>query len=370
MDFSKIQCDKRQMDIKPPSRMTFEDGGFAVVVLLVTLAFFWLLLPYFGAILWGMVAAILFAPVQRELVASLHGRKGLAATLTLLFILIIVIVPAFILGVSLVEEASGVYERLSAGDATMLNIFQNLRAALPDWAKALLDRAGFGNLAALQELVNSSLTSGLQSIASRALLFGQGALKFLAALGVMLYLTFFLLRDGDTLGARIRTAIPLRPALRDPLVEHFIVVVRATMKGSVVVAVVQGIVGGLIFWMLGIEGALLWGLLMGFFSLVPAVGTGIVWVPVAIYLFAVGEIGSALILIGCGLFVIGLIDNILRPFLVGKDTRMPDFVVLISTVAGIELFGLNGFIVGPIIAALFIAVWKIVTERRGVELTD
>jgi len=103
---------------------------------------------------------------------------------------------------------------------------------------------------------------------------------------------------------------------------------------------------------------------MGFFSLVPAVGTGIVWVPVAIYLFITGAMWQAAVLVGCGLFVIGLIDNILRPILVGHDTRMPDFVVLIATLAGIDLFGLNGFIIGPVIAALFIAVWKLVAEVR------
>ena len=140
------------------------------------------------------------------------------------------------------------------------------------------------------------------------------------------------------------------------------------MKGTVVVAVIQGILGGLIFWMLGVEGALLWGLLMGFFSLVPAVGTAIVWLPVAIYLLVTGAIWQGLVLIGCGVFVIGLVDNLLRPILVGQDTRMPDFLVLIATLAGLELFGLNGFIVGPVIAALFLAVWKIIGEQRGGEV--
>lgn len=364
-NFASFGATSDNMDIKTPKNVSLEDTGFIGLVLLVTLAFFWLLLPYFGAVLWGLVAAILFEPVYRRLDVRLGGRPGLAATLTLLLILVIVIAPAIVLGISLIEEASRFYEQLVAGDATFVDIFSQLRANLPPWMADMLARAGLGDFDAAVDLATSGLASGLQGVASHALLFGQGALKFLAALGVMLYLTFFLLRDGKALGETVKSAVPLKPELRDRLFDHFVVVVRATMKGSVVVAIMQGIVGGLIFWFLDIEGALLWGLLMALFSLVPAVGTGIVWVPVAIYLFITGRSFEGFVLTGCGLFIIGLIDNLLRPYLVGHDTRMPDFVVLIATLAGIELMGLNGFIVGPMIAALFIAVWKIVTETRA-----
>ena len=293
------------------------------------------------------------------------GAKGLAASLTLLLILALVIVPAMLLGASLVQEAAGLYAKLQTGKIDIGGIVGRLRAALPPSLERMVGDAGFMDAGRLRELIGSGLASGLRSVASRALTFGQGALTFLAALGVMLYLTYFLLRDGESLGGRVRQALPLEPGLRDRLIDKFVRVVRATIKGTVLVAVLQGIVGGLIFWMLGIEAALLWGLLMGFLSLVPAVGTGLVWVPVALYLLITGSTAEGLILVFCGLFVIGMIDNLLRPILVGKDTKLPDFVVLIATVAGLELFGLSGFIVGPIIAALFIAVWDIVTEIRG-----
>jgi len=342
-----------------------EDGGFFVLVVLVTLAFFWLVAPYFGAILWGVVAAIVFAPVNRRLVVQLGGRRNLAALITILTILALVIVPAFLIAVSLVQEAAVIYGQLQSGQIDLAAMFNDFRAALPSWAQKQLDSTGLTDLEAARRMLGEGLSSGLQTIAARALLFGQGALSFLAALGVMLYLTYFLLRDGEEMGAKVKAAVPLRPDTRDALIRHFVVVVRATMKGTVVVAVIQGIVGGLIFWILGVEGALLWGLLMGFFSLVPAVGTGIIWVPVAIYLLATGSIWEGLTLAGCGIFVIGMIDNLLRPILVGKDTRMPDFVVLIATLAGLELFGLNGVIVGPMIAALFLAVWQLVAQLRG-----
>ncbi len=142
--------------------------------------------------------------------------------------------------------------------------------------------------------------------------------------------------------------------------------IRATVKGSVIVALCQGLIGGLIFWALGIHAAVLWGVVMAFLSLLPAVGTALVWVPVAIWLLATGQIWQAVTLIGFGLFVIGMVDNVLRPILVGKETRMPDFVVLISTLGGISVMGINGLIIGPVVAALFIAAWDIFGEVMAV----
>jgi predicted PurR-regulated permease PerM len=354
------------MSEPPLPKLRFEDGGFLVLILLVTLAFFWLLMPFFGAVLWGLVTAIVFAPVYRWLLKRMNGHPNYSAASTLLLILALVILPAIFLGISLVQEAAAVYAKFQTGEINLAAMFADIRGALPGWARRLLDGWGLRDFAALQRLVSDGITAGLQGIAARALLFGQSALSFLAALGVMLYLTYFLLRDGDSMGAKFKAAVPLRPAIRDSLFQHFVVVVRATIKGTVVVAIIQGLLGGLIFWALGVEGALLWGVVMGLFSLVPAVGTAIVWIPVAGFLLATGSIWEGAVLVFCGVFVIGLVDNLLRPILVGQDTRMPDFLVLIATLAGIELFGLNGFIIGPVIAALFLAVWNIVTELRGV----
>jgi predicted PurR-regulated permease PerM len=346
------------------TRLRIEDGGFLAIVLIVTAAFVWLTLPFFGAILWGLVAAILFWPVHRHTERVMGGRRNLAASLSLILILAVVIVPSLAIASSLVAEAASIYERIRSGQIDLGRMADNFRTQLPPWADDALERANLSDLQSVQDMLGTSISAGLQQIASQALWVGQGALSFLASLGIMLYLTFFLLRDGRQLGLAIARAVPLRADLRDELVRNFIVVVRATMKGSVVIAIIQGILGGVIFWFLGIEGAILWGLLMGFFSLVPAIGTGIVWVPVAAYLFVTGSVWEGAILVACGVFIIGLVDNLLRPILVGHDTRMPDFVVLISTLAGINLFGLSGFIIGPVIAALFIAVWKLVGELR------
>ena len=348
----------------------FEDLGFLVLIVLVTIALAWLIAPFFGAILWGVIVAILFRPIFLRIRRATGGRENLAASLCLIIILALVIVPAFLLAISLIQEAAAIYVKLDEGEIDVAKIFSNLRGILPAWATGFMDRAGMTDLETALSMIGSSVSSILQSIASRALWFGQGALGLLAALGVMLYLAFFLLRDGEDIALRVRDAMPLRPEIRDALFSHFVVVVKATMRGTVVVSLLQGLAGGIIFWMLGIEAAVLWGLLMAVFSLVPAVGTGIVWLPVAIYLLATGSVWEGAILIFCGLFVIGLIDNILRPILVGHDAKLPEFVVLITTVAGLSLMGLNGVIVGPIIAALFLATWQIAADKRVLQPGD
>jgi predicted PurR-regulated permease PerM len=131
------------------------------------------------------------------------------------------------------------------------------------------------------------------------------------------------------------------------------------IKGNILVAALQGALGGIIFWLLGIHAPVLWGVVMALLSLLPAVGAALVWLPVAIYFLATGSVWQGVLLIGYGALVISLVDNFLRPFLVGKDTKMPDYLVLISTLGGIAAFGLNGFVIGPVIAAMFIAVWDL-----------
>lgn len=343
----------------------FEDGGFLALILLVSFAFAWLIAPFFGAVLWGTIIAILFRPIFVRLERLTGGRPNLAASLCLLLIFLLVLAPAFLIAVSLIQEAASIYVKLESGEIDLSNFFRTVREALPDWAGDQLARAGFTDLETALEMLGSSVSSVFRAIASRALWFGQGALGLLASLGVMLYLAFFLLRDGEEIGARVREALPLRPEIRDPLINHFVVVIKATMRGTVVVSLLQGLAGGIIFWLIGIEAAILWGLLMALFSLFPAVGTGAVWVPVAVYLFATGSFREGAILTFCGFFVIGLIDNLLRPILVGHDAKLPEFVVLITTVAGLALMGLNGVIVGPIIAALFMSVWRISAQERA-----
>lgn len=341
-----------------------EDRFFLVLVTGVSIALALLIRPFFGAILWAIVAALLFGPLFERLVEMTKGRRNTAASLTVLTIVLLGVVPAILLGFAIAREVAGIYERIQSGGINVAQIFAHFQGLLPTWVVELLQRAGLADLNVLRERLAGSIAGGFQALATRAIDFSQSAFGFLIALGVMLYLSFFLLRDGQHLARRIEQAVPLRPELCRELIAKIVTVIRATMKGSFVVAIVQGIIGGVIFWGLGIGGALLWAIAMGFFSLLPAIGTGLIWVPVALYLFVTGAFVKGAILVFCGVFVIGLVDNLLRPVLVGRDTQMPDYVVFISTLGGLELFGFNGIVVGPVIAALFMAVWDIFTETK------
>lgn len=342
----------------------FEDRVFLLLLVAVSVAFAAIVWPLAGAVLWGTIIAVLFAPLQRRLTTAFGGRITVAALVTLTVVVLIVILPLTIVGALLVEEASDLYTRVRAGEMSVGGYFRQVMGALPGWAVNLLDRFGLTDAGAVQARLSTALLQGSQLIAAQAVSIGQSTFEFILSLFVMLYLLFFLLRDGDTLSDRIAAAVPLRAEQRRALTEKFTVVIRATVKGSIVVALLQGALGGLIFWVLGIRAPVLWGVVMAVLSLLPAVGAALVWLPVAIYFLATGSVGTGVFLIAYGVVVIGLVDNVLRPVLVGKDTRMPDYVVLISTLGGIALIGINGFVVGPVIAALFIAAWDIFAPSR------
>jgi predicted PurR-regulated permease PerM len=185
--------------------------------------------------------------------------------------------------------------------------------------------------------------------------FGQNTFDFVAAFFITLYLTFFLLRDGEFLGRRIAGAIRLNGKDKTSLLQMFIAVIRATVKGNLLVAVTQGALGGLAFWVLGVPSAVLWATVMAFLSLLP----------VALYFLGSGAVWQGLSLAAYGVLVMGLVDNVLRPVLVGKESKLPDYVVLMSTLGGMALFGLNGFVLGPMVAAMFVAVWGIFLAQDG-----
>jgi predicted PurR-regulated permease PerM len=341
-----------------------QEKTFLALLAAATLAFGWILWPYRGAVFWAVVLAILFAPLYRRLLGATGQRRNLAASITLLMILALVILPLSLITASLVQEAAGIYERIRSQELDIGAYFRQIVGGLPQWLVSLLERFDITSLAALQGRLSDVVAQGSQAIASQALNIGQNAFGFVIGFGLMLYLLFFLLRDGQTLADRIRQAVPLTQEEKRRLFGNFVTVIRATVKGNVVVAALQGTLGGLMFWFLGIHGPLLWGALMAFLSLLPAVGAALVWGPVAIYFLATGAIWQGMALIAFGILVIGLVDNVMRPILVGKDTKMPDYVVLVSTLGGIALFGLNGFVIGPVVAALFIAGWELLASNK------
>jgi len=326
------------------------------LTILVTVAFLALLLNFYQPILWAAVFGVLFLPVQHYLEHRFNGRASLAAFVTVLLIFVTVIVPALAVASAVAREAAELYVKINQG---VIDPAAPLR-----WLEAMLPRVtdfiqGIGiDVDQIRGDLSTAAVKGSQFIGSLALTAGQNAVRFSVMFFLMLYLLFFVLRDGDEMLGEFMRVMPLGDTREQELLTRFATVSRATIKGTLIVGLVQGILGGLIFWILGIEAAVFWGVVMVALSILPVVGAGLIWIPTAIALAAGGAWVKALILVVFGVLVIGLADNLLRPLLVGRDTQMPDYLILLSTIGGITLFGISGFVIGPLIAALFITVWE------------
>jgi predicted PurR-regulated permease PerM len=351
-------------DPDPLNSPLLQSKALLWLLMIVTVLFILVLWPLSGAVSWAVFMAIVFSTLQERSSVMCRGRRGWAAFGTLMVIIVSVLLPTALLAASITQEATAFYERFKSGEIQLSQYFQHGVDALPAWVRASLEQFGLADLAAVQRKLVDALGRSSQVLTARAFTIGQNTLEFVVNLFVMLYVLFFLLRDGKALSVQVARAMPLKQEHTRRLLNQFAIVVRATVKGNVVVALVQGALGWVAFSVLGISGALLWAALMALLSLLPAVGAVIVWGPVALYLLSTGELLPALGLTAWGVLVIGLVDNVLRPILVGKETRLPDYLVLIATLGGLSVFGFNGFVIGPVIAALFIAAWDIFAQAR------
>ncbi|WP_420460297.1 AI-2E family transporter [Neolewinella sp.] len=336
---------------------------FFMLVALTTIGFFGLIGPFLLTCFWGAVLAIIFFGVYRKLRVWLHGRDGLAAGITTLIVVLFFLVPLALLTLALVEQAIAVYNDIEAGAFNTEVIFDFVDENLPRVAAALSD---FGvSTTDLRANFNAAVGQAGQYAANWALAFGGGLLNTLIQFTLVIYLLYFFLVDGWKIERALVHTIPMGDNRERTLFKRFALVARATLKGTLIVAFVQGAIGGVMFAFLGIPAALLWGVAMMLLALLPVGGSAIIWVPAAIIMFIQGNITAGIIIVVVGSLIIGLVDNLLRPLLVGRDTQMPDYLVLISTLGGIAMFGLSGFVIGPTVAALFITVWEMMGRDYG-----
>jgi len=349
-------------------RNLLERRSFLILLGVITLLFAMILRPFWSAIFWAVVVTVLFAPMQSSMLRRLHERRSLAALITLLTLSVIVIIPVLALLSAFIQQGASFYSLIESREIEPAQFIDQIVSAIP-FLPGLMERAGV-DTESIRAYLASSATGISEIIAQQALSIGRNTVNFTLHLAMMLYLTYFLLRDGDRLVALMTAAVPLSENRKQLLFHKFVEVTRATVKGNLLVAIVQGALGGIIFWLLDIPAPILWAVVMAFLSLIPAVGAALVWVPVALYLYATGAALDASILVAYGAIIIGLADNILRPILVGRDTKLPDYIVLFSTMGGIALLGINGFVIGPLIAAVFLAFWNIFTSDNNQALPD
>jgi predicted PurR-regulated permease PerM len=329
---------------------------FVGLVIVVTAAFLWMVRGFLVPIFWAAVFAILFQPAFQRLTVELKGRRSAAAGIATLLVVVAVLIPAALLLGALARQALSLYNRAATGDINLMAPVTWVERQIPA-ATEFLSRYGI-SLEQVRAGGENAALFATQWIATRAVGWGQNVLLATLFFGLMLYFLFFFFRDGQRIVDGIIRALPLGENRERRLLAKFAEVSRATVKGTLVVAAVQGTLGGIMFAIVGIDAAVFWGVAMGVLSLLPAVGPALVWVPAAIILIAMGSVWQAVVVIVAGTLVIGLVDNVLRPILVGRATQMPDYLVLLATLGGLSAFGLAGFVAGPVIAALFLVIWE------------
>jgi predicted PurR-regulated permease PerM len=334
----------------------FRKGFLLALVAAITATFVFVVRDFLMTIFVAAIFSGLAHPLYSKLRKSLGGRDGFASALTLLIGVLLVGGPLVFIVSIVTNEAVRMSENVTPWVAQLISE--------PTRVGVYLDRIpGIELIGPYREMLVTKAAEAAGSL-GRVIVTSlssttRGTLALIFDFFLMLYAMFFFLMHGRRYLESILKYLPLRESEHNEMLDRFVSVTRATLKGTLLIGMVQGTLGGIMFAILGISGAVLWGLLMIVLSLLPVIGGALVWLPAAIILAVQGHWVRALILAGFCSIVIGSIDNLLRPRLVGHDTQMSDLLILFSTLGGIAVFGAIGFIVGPIIAALFVTIWEI-----------
>ena len=330
-----------------------------LLVVAVTALFLAVAWPFFKPLLLGALLAGLFHPLYRWITRLLGGRASLGAAVTLLVLLVLGLGPvSAFLGIVLQQALTMSDQAIPwlsqhLGVASTFNVHDWLVQRFPALAKYVPSQEQL-----LQQVGTAAKTAGAFVVSFAAGMTATTA-TFLLNLFVMLYAMFFFFRDGHKILERIFYYTPLSDEDETRMLTQLASITRATVKGTLVIGIIQGALAGIAFWVAGIEGAALWGTIMTILSIIPGIGAALVWVPAVIILFVTGQSLTATLLAAWCAAVVGTVDNFLRPMLVGRDAKMPDLLILIGTLGGLFLFGPMGFIVGPIVCGLFLTVWDI-----------
>ncbi len=328
---------------------------FGILLFCVTIAAYFVLQPFLLALCIAAILAIIFQRPQRFFERLTGGKRHLAALCTsLLAISLFVAVFVTILGL-VVNEAADFYQRVSGEESFMKNIDGILESS---------QIVSAGRYLGIEKNIDAQTISKIVSSTANALLLlvqkaYQGIAHFIFLSFVVFFTLYYLLVGGKDLIKRIMYLSPLKNNHERMLIDKFVSMITATVKGTLVVGIVQGSLGGILFAIVGIPSAVVWGIIMAILSLIPMVGSSVVWFPAGAILLLTGNIWQGITVLLFGGLVISLIDNFLRPKLVGKDTQMHPLLIFFATLGGISLFGLPGFIIGPIIMTIFLALWEI-----------
>ncbi|MBC7931027.1 MAG: AI-2E family transporter [Rubrivivax sp.] len=319
---------------------------------LVALYLCWAMLqPFIEVLLWAVVLVIVFYPVHKRIRARI-GSPGWSALLSCLLVIITIVVPLTLITFAVVRELTHFAQNLQANSESLLDPNSPYTGRALNWLGQYVDVEQFRS----QQFVAERLKGISGAIAARTLGFVGGAVGFVVEVFFVIFTMYYLFRDGDKLRAALYDLLPLEEGKAHEIVGRTGEVISASVYGILVIATIQGVLGGLAFWALGLPSPLLWGVVMIFMSMIPVAGSFVVWVPAAIYLGVTGHWVKAVMLAGWGMFVIGTVDNFLRPKLVGEKTRLHELLIFFSVLGGLQVFGILGLVLGPVIVAITIAL--------------
>lgn len=341
----------------PQVRLKARLAMFAVglATLLISALFIGMIRDFLVALLLAAIFSAMANPLYRKVLDKVGGKSGIAAAITLVILILAVLIPTL----GLVYVAAMQANDLTANIAPFIESLDSDAPGftVPEWVPFRQEIQGAApRIASKAGELTGKLAGFLAASLSAAT---KGTASFFMSLFIVIYAMVYFLQEKTSVLAQLMRYSGLPPAFQAQLVDRAVSISRATIKGTLLISVTQGVLGGIGFWVAGIPAAAFWGAVIMIASVIPGIGPALIWVPGVIYLFATGETVSAIgLALWCGL-VVSTIDNVMRPALVGKDTQMPDLLVLVSTLGGLTMFGAVGLIIGPVIAGLFMTMWDL-----------
>ena len=334
-----------------------------LITLLIALAFalylcWQILQPFINVILWAAVLAVVFYPLHKRIRERVGSPAGASALSTLL-VIVLILLPATFITIAVVKELAGAADNLQAGVQKMSSA-----STLPGVGWVVEKTRGYVTIdpAEAQAFLAERLKMVGTALAASTLVVVGGAVGAIVQMVLVVFTLFYMFRDGERIRQSIYEILPLRRIQMHDIGARTRDVIAATIYGVLVISAIQGTLGFVIFWALGLPSPLLWGVVMFFLSMIPMAGAFLVWVPAAIYLALTGVYVKAIILVAWGLLVIGSIDNFLSPRLVGRRARLHELLIFFSVLGGLQLFGVLGVVLGPVVVAITLALIEMVRQ--------
>jgi predicted PurR-regulated permease PerM len=328
---------------------------FFLVLIGGTVLAYFILKPFLVSLLLAAILAHFFNPVYNFFLKFV-GKKGIASAITCLVVAIIIIVPLYFVASLCINEVQNFIHNFSQNPESAKQLTDNFSSRLSS--------SSISKFIDAKKIINEKvIISAINDISQNALVIignvYSGVAHLIFVMFIMFFSLFYFFIDGKKLIKKIMRLSPLQDKYENILIEKFNSMTRATVKGTILMAFLQGFLGAILFWSAGVSSPILLGLLMTICSVIPPFGSGLVWLPVGIIMIILGHFSQGIVILLVGALVLSSADNFIRPKLVGGDTQMHPLLILLSTLGGLLLFGISGFIVGPIIMSLFMALWDI-----------